>query len=167
MIRMGLPPATNEAGQLISRLLSRSHLIGLGALRHPLWPATAAHGSMENESDHGANGSNPHKHHHLDPNFGLDVELVLCREGKLGGKTNGRGNDGGHANEDGGDEGDNGDGEGEPSCADDEGGREHEAEVDDGAGCEEGIHDAGADAEERQNGVDFGGEGDGGAGKEL
>ena len=169
-VRVSRPPATHKPRQLRPRLLRRCHLIGAGrvaSLRQPLGPAAASHGGVKNKGDEGADGRDPDKDHHLDADLGLDVELVLGREGELGREADGGGDDSGDADEDGGDEGDDGDGQGEPPGADDERGGEHEAEVYDGAGREEGVHDAGADSEELQDGVDLGGQGDGGAGEQL
>lgn len=55
----------------------------------------APHGRVEEECKVSGQGTNPHQGKHLDTNVGPDIELVLGREGNLGGDADDSGDDGG------------------------------------------------------------------------
>lgn len=129
--------------------------------------AAASHGGVQQECEISRQGSDPHKGKHLTANIALNVELVLRREGNLGGNTNDGGDDCGYREDDACHTADEGCEEAEPSSSEDERGGEQEDEVEDDARHEEGVHDLGSDTEEGEDGDDFGGEGDFGAGEEF
>lgn len=56
--------------------------------------AAAAHCGMEQECQVGTEGPDPHECKHLRANVRLDVQLVLGREGNLGGDADDGGDDG-------------------------------------------------------------------------
>lgn len=122
---------------------------------------------MQQEGKVGQQRANPHEGKHLAANIALDVELVLGREGNLGSNANDRGDDGRDGEDDAGHGADEGRAEAEPAGFEDERRDEQQDEVEDDAGHEEGVHDLGSDAEQLEDGDDFGGEGDSGAGQEL
>lgn len=122
---------------------------------------------MQQESKVRRQGGDPHESKHLGADIALDVELILRREGNLGGHADDGGDDCGHGEDDAGHAADEGGEEAEPASSEDERRGEQEDEVEDDAGHEEGVHDLGSDAEEGEDGDDFGGEGDFGAGEEF
>lgn len=122
---------------------------------------------MQQECEIRRQGGDPHKGKHLAANIALDVELILRREGNLGGNTDDGGDDCGHCEDDARYAADEGCEEAEPSSSEDERRDEQEDEVEDDAGHEEGVHDLGSDAEEGEDCDDFGGKGDFGAGEEF
>lgn len=122
---------------------------------------------MQQECKISRQGGDPHECKHLAADIALDVELVLRREGNLGSHADDGGDDCGHGDYDACHAADEGGEEAEPSSSEDERGGEQEDQVEDNAGHEEGVHDLGSDAEEGEDGDDFGREGDFGAGEEF
>lgn len=93
--------------------------------------------------------------------------MILRREGNLGSNTNDGGDDCGYREDYACYAADEGGEETEPPSSEDERCGEQEDEVEDNAGHEEGVHDLRSDAEEGEDGDDFGREGDFGAGEEF
>lgn len=112
-------------------------------------------------------GGDPHECKHLDTNIALNVELILRRESNLGSDANDGGYDCGYRKDYACYAADEGGEEAEPSSFEDKRGGEQEDKVEDDAGHEEGVHDLRSDAEEGEDGDDFGGQSDFGAGEEL
>lgn len=129
--------------------------------------AAAAHGGVEQEGKVCGQGSNPHKGKHFDADVGLDVELVLGREGNLGGDADDGGDDGGDGEDETREAAEQGEEQREPPRPHDQRRAQQQHEVDDGAGHEEGVHDLGSDFEQPQDGQDLGGQGNLGAGEKL
>ena len=155
-----------KAGNRVLLLGTRA----IGSLRRrprPIGSTAASQCRVQNKRQVRQQRANPHECKHLDANDGIDVELVLRRQGNLGRDAEHSGDDGGNGEQDAGYQGKEGDEGGEETGADDEGRGAHEDKVENGAGHEEAVHDLRADAEEGEDGGYLRGEGDLGAGEEL
>lgn len=122
---------------------------------------------MQYKGKVGGQRGDPHKDKHLAANVAVNIQLVLGGEGNLGGDADDGGDDGGDGEDEASDEADEGRAQAEPARLEDQRGQEQQDAVEDGAGHEEGVHDLRADAQQRQDGDDLGGQGDAGAGQEL
>lgn len=109
----------------------------------------------------------PHEGKHLAADITLDVQLVLRRQSNLGGHANDGGYDGRYGEDNAGHGANEGGAETEPAGLEDQWCDEEKDEVEDDAGHEEGVHDLRSNAEEGEDGGDFGRQSDSGAGEEF
>lgn len=102
------PSLTDKVGEghSLPVLLHRAWALrgGLSSVRL----AAASQGGVEQEGHVGKDGGDPHECKHLDSNVAADIELVLGRQGDLGGDADDCRDDGGDRDKDGCDGGEEG-----------------------------------------------------------